>query len=290
MSHRIIRAYFIPALFAFLALSGLLAAQDPSPQEILKIVEQKRWQDLPASIICPADNSEMLLVPGGEFLMGVPADSPHAGKIADSSPEHMVRLDPYYIDRHEITNEQYARYLAATGAKPSSFAGEARLNGPRQPVVGVRYSDAESYAGWAKKRLPTEAEWEMAARGTDGRLYPWGSVFDPKRCNSYSNGRLEPENVGSYPLGASPYGLMDMAGNVAEWVYDAYSKDYYKESPIVNPRGPAERGNNFIVRGGDYKGEPHEITTFVRKPMNAVSAFRSIGFRCAVSAADLGAL
>ena len=280
MSHRIIRAYFIPALFAFLALSGLLAAQDPSPQEILKIVEQKRWQDLPASIICPADNSEMLLVPGGEFLMGVPADSPHAGKIADSSPEHMVRLDPYYIDRHEITNEQYARYLAATGAKPSSFAGEARLNGPRQPVVGVRYSDAESYAGWAKKRLPTEAEWEMAARGTDGRLYPWGSVFDPKRCNSYSNGRLEPENVGSYPLGASPYGLMDMAGNVWEWVNDWYGP--YDATDTINPTGPSGEQDYKVIRGNSWYNIDKDIRSAYRGRMKPSSGQNSnFGFRCA---------
>jgi hypothetical protein len=183
-----------------------------------------------------ADNgAEMVLVPAGEFWMG--SDDGND----DEKPRHRVDLDAYYIDRYEITNGLYQRFMEATNRPGPRYWSDSHLNGASQPVVGVNWYDAEAYCRWVGKRLPTEAEWEKAARGDDGRTYPWGEQWDSSRANSKESQRNKAAPVGSYPSGVSPYGAYDMAGNVWEWVADWYAKDYYERSPPAEPAGPGDR-------------------------------------------------
>jgi serine/threonine-protein kinase len=179
----------------------------------------------------------MVFVPEGEFVMGN-NDGPN-----DERPAHIVYLDAFWIDRTEVTNAMYAKcVIEKVCLNPGS---SVRLSSPEHPVIGMEWDDAQIYCAWAKARLPTEAEWEKAARGTDERLYPWGNETDSERY------RNEPDDypVGSFPSGVSPYGALDMTGGALEWVYDFYSTTYYQDSPFANPQGPTE-GNKHVLRGG----------------------------------------
>ena len=164
-------------------------------------------------------------------------------------PRHLVHLDGFYIDKYETTNALYKRFTEATGRSAPSAWTNNDFNGATQPVVGISWEDANAYCTWAGKRLPTEAEWEKAARGTDGRTYPWGDRRDASRANSSESKVGKTQPVGAYASGVSPYGAHDMAGNVWEWVGDRYAKDYYQRSPDRNPRGP-ESGERRVLRGG----------------------------------------
>jgi sulfatase modifying factor 1 len=256
-------------------------------QDLGEIVRNKRWEDLPTTIICPGDGSEMILIPAGEFPMGIPADSSLAEKLSDAVPEHLVYLDAFYIDKYEVTNEQYGKFVEATGSKTPLFYSDPNFNNPKQPVVGINYKDAVAYARWFGKRLPSEAEWEKAARGNDRRIYPWGNDFVQSSCNSYIDQLKSPATIGYYPEGASPYGVMDMAGNVSEWVYDGYGRDYYSKSPYKNPLGPTESSVARITRGGDYNSDMVNVTCVCRFQTGEFSAFPNIGMRCVVSVTEL---
>jgi len=274
-------------LFYFLVLFFLVGRNIFSQETIIDIIRSKKWEDLPNTINSPRDNSQMILIPKGEFTMGLPENLPLAKKLSDAIPEHKVYLDGYYIDKYEVTNEEYLKFVKSTNSKSPLFFSDQRYNHPKQPVVGISYDDAGAYAKWLGKRLPTEAEWEKAARGTDRRLYPWGANFIDSYCNSYDARHNFPQKVGTYPEGASPYGIMDMAGNIAEWVFDTYGRDYYSKSPYKNPRGPGDKSIARITRGGDYKSDPPNVTCVCRFKAGAYSAFPNIGFRCAISITDL---
>jgi formylglycine-generating enzyme required for sulfatase activity len=203
----------------------------------------------------------MVYVPAGEFLMGSTAGDIDAllaqcsdckrESFAEEQPQHTVFLDAFWIDRTEVTNAQYRECMEAGVCQEPDCWDDDHLNAPDQPVVCMTWADAQDYAAWVGGRLPTEAEWEKAARGTDGRIYPWGnSQPDCHKANFYGCAN-DPLPVGSHPDGASPYGALDMAGNVREWVADWYDADYYSQSPLRNPQGP-ESGAFRVLRGGGF--------------------------------------
>ncbi len=223
-----------------------------------------------------ARDTTMALIPAGEFVMGREG----AG---DYSPAHPVRLAAFRIDRYEVTNAEYAAYCKATGTSLPFFWGKDGFrcgpDFPDHPVVGVSWKDAGEYAKWRGKRLPTEAEWECAARGgiADAK-YVGGDLLDSTRVNFTKSGLKGAVAVGSYP--PNGYGLYDMAGNVQEWVADRYGADYYQTSPKENPGGPAT-GRLRVIRGGGWYTGPGCMGVDYRLALPANWVDFNVGFRCA---------
>lgn len=219
------------------------------------------------------DGAPMARVLKGDFTMGNNTGD------ADERPEHTVTLENYWIDLYEVTNEQYAGCV-----KEAKCRDNVKYDGftdPRQPVVGVSWLDAARYCEWAQKRLPTEAEWEKAARGDDGRDYPWGDELDCTRANYRECGRNSTMPVGSYPNGKSPYGAFDMAGNAAEWVVDWYDPNYYSaQDQKVNPKGP-DNGKYRVIRGGMWLRYAYQMESPDRAAQTPDTRNNSTGFRCA---------
>ncbi|MBI3989799.1 MAG: SUMF1/EgtB/PvdO family nonheme iron enzyme [candidate division NC10 bacterium] len=228
----------------------------------------------------PSGTSEMVLIPAGEFQIGSDANDSEA--LSNEKPRHKVYLDAYSIDKYEVTNALYKRFMEPTGRAAPAYWYDDKLNGPTQPVVGVSWHDADAYCKWAGKRLPTEAEWEKAARGTDGRKYPWGDQWDASRANTEALKVGKTVAVGSYPSGVSPYGVHDLAGNVWEWVQDWYDKEYYQQSPDRNPQGPSS-GQDKILRGGAlFYRVPARVRTADRRHDAPDARYTAhVGFRCA---------
>jgi len=188
--------------------------------------------------------AEMVYVPAGEFLRGSPAGKGDP----DEHPQRRVSLDAYWIDKRLVTVADYRKFCQATGRKmPVAPAWGWKED---HPVVNVTPLDAADYARWAGKRLSTEAEWEKAARGTEGGEYPWGNGWDAQKCANAQNSHST-KPVGSYPAGASPYGALDMAGNAWEWCADRYDERYYASAPARNPTGPTS-GTWWVIRGGAW--------------------------------------
>ena len=220
----------------------------------------------------------MALVPAGEFTMG-------STMADDEKPVHRVYLDAFSMDKYHVTVGQYAKYLEVTDKEaPPEWDIMNQPRHQKRPVVNVSWSDAASYCKWAGKRLPTEAEWEKAARGTDGRLYPWGNEA-PTRLHA-NFGKKEWANhmalvpVGMFEMGKSPYGVYDMAGNAWEWVNDWYDHDYYKKSPTKNPQGPTT-GKSKVVRGGNWLYVQEFLRSSFRFNADPSSRQFGYGFRCA---------
>ena len=219
------------------------------------------------------DGGEMVLVPAGEFWMGSDDWGPE-------KPKHRVYLDTFYIDKYEVTNALYKRFMDAAGRATPAYWSDSKFNGSSQPVVGVSWDDADAYCKWAGKRLPTEAEWEKAARGTDGREYPWGNQWESFRANSSESKPGKTTPVGSYPEGVSPYGAHDMAGNASEWVADWYAEDYYKTSPARNPQGPGS-GEYRGQHGGSWSDRLLGLRAACRSAAPPDTRDNFSGFRCA---------
>ena len=238
----------------------------------------------------------MVLVPAGEFTMGT--DDPNAP--SDQRPARKVNVDAFYIDKHEVTNAQFKEFILADGYhkkeywtktgwdfiqkdrfylnhpkkikyridRPLGFGNNVISIAPDHPVIGVSWYEATAYAKWAEKRLPTEAEWEKAARGTEARIYPWGNDFDFSKLNYFPNHKML-STVGSFPDGASPYGVLDMAGNVAEWCAD---NTHGKDTKAI--RGGGWNSIRLHLMGIHHEAKPHTHRSY------------SLGFRCAKSVKD----
>ncbi len=258
----------------------------------------------------PIDGVTLVCVPAGEFLMGAADDDALAQD--DEKPQHRVTLDAYWIDRTEVTNAHFAQCMAAGACRPEVYDTVAKTYTPYavhpdyqdHPAFLYEVDAAAAYCQWAARRLPTEAEWEKAARGTDGRRFPWGNEIDCSHATYYActaNTRQPDDQlngprcgysyfcravrVDTHPTGASPYGALNMAGNVWEWVADWYSPGYYAISPSKNPSGPAA-GEYRVRRGGGNKSFEPDLRVTARAGGSVSHFFDSqIGFRCAISAA-----
>jgi len=250
------------------------------------------------------DGAELAFVPSGEFTMGMDPD-PDPNKFwGAEAPAHRVSLDSYYIYRTEVTNAMYQACVVAKACpRPEANNSRTRENyfeNPEYsnyPVILVSWIGAVSYCQWAQARLPTEAEWEKAARGDDERFFPWGNGplagdlanFCDQTCpaslreDSLNDGYQDTAPVGNYPPGASPYGALDMAGNVWEWVSDYFSEGYYQVSPFENPLGPGS-GSRRVVRGGSWFNPGGGVRTVARASQRPNTALDTVGFRCVVDA------
>ena len=231
------------------------------------------------------DGREMVLIPAGSFILGDEIRGDF-----DEKPQRVIYLDAFYIDKYEVTNADYRRFTKMLKRREPMipvFEDDVNLlKGDDQPVVGVTWLDAKAYCQWAGNRLPTEAEWEKAARGEDGLIWPWGDEFNPKAVNGRgeADGYKYSAPVGSFELGRSPYGLYDMSGNVSEWVADWYDQFYYKEAPFKNPKGPEDPGIIQVLsyRGGSYTNTAHDLRASKRFGGAHLERGESnVGFRCA---------
>jgi formylglycine-generating enzyme required for sulfatase activity len=286
----------------------------PGGKDVETEIELLRWLVIwgNEARLAEALDGSAIHIPAGEFTMGS-----ETGR-DDEHPQRKVFLDAFQIDRYEITNVQYQRFLKATGHEPPPYwsGNEYPLGQADYPVVGMSWPDAEAYCGWAGKRLPTEAEWEKACRGDDSRIYPWGDTWAPNRANidisagafhaasqtepgsdpwdvawvllRASPGRRGPQPIGSYPDGASPYGIMDLAGNASEWVADWYNWNGYWEWPTRNPVGTQPpwnrslRGSAWYDPNGSLEWVQQQSRCSARNSSHETRDPRT-GFRCARS-------
>lgn len=302
-------------IFSIFALVNLLTAC--SPKGVAPILVSTSLPDVPGPGECtkigqrwvsPLDGATLVCVPAGEFLMGAGKDDVLAQE--NEKPQHEVYLNAYWIDRTEVTNINFGKCLAAGACHPKVY--ETTATGYIPYAIHPDYRDypaflyesepAAEYCQWAGRRLPTEAEWEKAARGVDARLYPWGNQLDcahanyfvcepaaskatpdptGPRCGYSSSCRTTP--VDAYQAGVSPYGALNMAGNVWEWVADWYKVDYYAASPANDPGGPGT-GVYRVIRGGGAKSVSQDLRVTARaigEPQHYLDG--QIGFRCAAS-------
>ena len=299
------------------ATNTLQAALAPTLTPTMMQIETRKAQD----------DADMIFISAGEFLMGSSEnDENRISKICpncdplgqlDQFPQRKIYLDSYWIDQTEITNEQFARFVTDTGHKtnaevvggsyvyPPSGGGDEYVDaadwqhpfGPgsnitgrnMNPVVQVSWEDANAYCNWAGMRLPTEAEWERAARGDNGGLFPWGDNLPNTNLLNFDHQYLGPMDVGGFPQGQSPFGLMDMAGNVWEWVSDFYQEYYYEIMSDQNPQGPTS-GEGHTMRGGSWatvsKDYMDLVTTTFRLWNKPNIRSNVIGFRCAMDGND----
>ena len=214
---------------------------------------------------------DMVLFPGGSFLMGNNA-------VREEAPEEEVRVAPFWMDKAPVTVGQFANYLKDTAATPPKFWGDADVGGDDQPVVGVSWHEALAYANWAGKTLPTETEWEFAARGQENRRYPWGNYPpDRNRCN-FDNNLGMPTFTMMHEEGATPEGLLDMAGNVYEWTMDPYAPyQYFRRDPKA-----AEKAPKRTARGGSWESKAEELTSTYRRGFFPDTQLKTLGFRCVI--------
>ncbi len=259
-----------------------------TPEEVEALLTPVQWAEI----------NSMIAIPAGSFIMGT--DSERAND--QNRPQHSVTLPAYQIDKYPVSNAQYARFVVATGHRPPENWTEGKLPKGRElhPVTMVSWHDAQRYAQWAGKRLPSEAEWEKAARGADGRRWPWGDTMDASRLNTYYNVGATTE-VTRYPQGVSPYGVMDMAGNVSQWTADdllpyegssAAAELFQAKKGIATSTGDRSlkvvdlllTGERYkVMRGGSWKSDPFSTSSYHRNYSLPNYASDFFGFRCAQS-------
>lgn len=268
-------------------MAGVLCPGTAEPQPM------KGGQAVPSEASRGRDGAPMVLVPAGPFTMGSDDGLPN------ERPAHIVTLDAYYIDQYEVTLSRYRKFLeAGKQESPPTWDDEAATAVGDRPAIGMGWESAAAYCQWAGKRLPTEAEWEKAARGTDGRRYPWGNMQPFVDMANYNRGMWVSEAItlvavtsglegmsvrhGLKEGGRSPFGVSHMAGNAAEWVADWYARDYYQKSPEQNPSGPAA-GDKRVIRGGSWADLPAALRVTARLSAEPDFEDRTIGFRCAMN-------
>jgi len=276
-------------------VTGAVWALDVADMTIEWTPEGKR---LAAERIKLPSHDEMVLVPAGPFLMGSDKKVDPKAYLTEM-PQHTVHLDAYEIDKHEVTTVQFLKFVLATARAPlidwRYDGGNFQDTMVNHPVMHVSWQEATDYCTWAGKRLPTEAEWEKAARGEDGRIYPWGDQPAGLSRANFGRGGLSgpvrdrPERLMLYPPiisvdkyenALSPYGAHQMAGNVAEWVADWYDKEYYKTAPDKNPKGP-EKGTQRAFRGGGWIDSTPSVRVAQRNGTEPTTKMNWLGFRCA---------
>jgi gamma-glutamyl hercynylcysteine S-oxide synthase len=247
---------------------------------------------------------DMVLINAGGFTRGV--DNTNGDNFSDEAPAKMIYLSSYYLDKYEVSNAKYTEFIIATDHPAPAYWDHRKLNQRNQPVTGVNWFDANTYCHWANKRLPSEAEWEKAARGPAGSIYPWGNKLEYSKANfakGKSGHKYITDSVDAHADGASYYGVYNMAGNVFEWVQDWYSSNYYSTNETRNPIGPKSQSKKNIetisaktepdlkkkvIRGGSWFAPAQSITTthrFWNNPINN-SYGVGLGFRCAQSLAN----
>jgi len=279
---------YVVLSLAIIAASALSIAAGPPPSST-------NGPAVSGETIKGKDGAPMILIPGGSFNMGSNDGLPN------ERPEHTVMLDAYYIDQYEVTAGRYQQFVESVQRNlPPTWDDEAAQTLSNLPAVGMTWTDAAAYCKWAGRRLPAEAEWEKAARGTDGRRYPWGHMQPFVDIANYNRGvwvsdaiTLVPVNSGLEGMsvrhglkegGKSPYGLFHMAGNAAEWVADWYDREYYLKSSEKNPTGPPQ-GEKRVLRGGSWADLPSALRVTARFSAEPDFEDRSIGFRCAMTPA-----
>jgi len=299
-----------------LSLQVLEAAPTATPTPVPALGPSPDVTEAGRVWVSPVDKAEMVYISADEFIMGS-SDTEVDSALAlcnkgygsgckrflfeNEQPQRKVYLDAFYIDKTEVTNAQYRKCVEVKACNaPSDTTYYDNTDYAQHPVVYVNWYQAKAYCEWAGKRLPTEAEWEKTARGMDGREYPWGDEFDGSRLNfcdkscllewrntDVDDGYEYTAPVGSYPAGASPYGVLDMAGNVLEWVADWYDSSYYSQAPARNPPGP-NSGTYKVLRGGSW----FNTTEFTRCAFRRWGLpdydgwFAIIGFRCSRSSSS----
>ena len=257
---------------ALAALPPLLDRTEPTPIP---------GQTLTASndtVITDAKGVTMRLVPAGTFTMGGDA-------FKDEQPIHQVILPNYYMDIYEVTNVLYKACVdAGSCTLPENTDRYNNAGYANHPVVYVDWTQAKTYCEWRAARLPSEAEWEKAARSTDGRVYPWGNNTPDKTLLNYNSNEGDTTEVGTYPIGKSPYGMYDMAGNVWEWVADWHDETYYGTlgENAFDPQGP-ENGTYRVQRGGGWYDGDNDVRSAYRGGNEPVNRYDNFGFRCALS-------
>ncbi|MBK9780388.1 MAG: SUMF1/EgtB/PvdO family nonheme iron enzyme [Anaerolineales bacterium] len=261
---------FIPSSFTAIITSEPTATRTQTPEPL-----PTQITDLKGIVLN--------LVPAGEFTMGSDKD--------DESPIHQVYLDAFYMDIYEVTNAKYQECVVVGVCTPpqqtssythSNYYGKSLYD--NFPVINVDWNQANNYCAWRGASLPTEAQWEKAARGTDGRTYPWGEGISCTIANFWDGNYCvgDTTEVGSYEDGKSPYGIYDMAGNVYEWVADWYDLNYYVDSPSSNPLGPTS-GQYRMLRGGAFNGSDIYLRASDRSRLHPINAGSNYGFRCVMS-------
>jgi formylglycine-generating enzyme required for sulfatase activity len=291
------RPAIILSVLFFLALALFTLYKIPSPISDVLRTQVRKVRAVVASYnfgasmpvtpietrLSSADGMTQVLVPAGDFRMGTDEKG-----VQKNRPAHLVSLSAFWIDQTEVSNAMYALCVEA-GECPLPGAGQNPYYGNSKyedyPVVYVTWSEADAYCRWAGRRLPTDAEWEKAARGTDGRIYPWGNDPPDMSLANYDLNIGGALPVDRYPLGASPYGALNMAGNVREWVSDWFHEFYYLVAPQNDPQGPPETGRKSL-RGGSYLDDANEMRVFNRFDHEPNSPGENRGFRCAVVMTD----
>jgi formylglycine-generating enzyme len=274
--------------FAALPIMGILRGTVMTPYEEAPQVEEVSTPDPESATNEEPVNDNMVTIPAGPFVRGTMSGG------FDEQPQRTIYLDTFSIDRFEVTNHHYQQFVLTTGHRksgpPSRYAKSiSKMRGTNQPAVYVSWDDANEYCRWKGKRLPTEAEWEKAMRGSDGRLWPWGNQEKPDGANwaRVQDGYDVSARVGTFQTDKSPYGVMDGAGNVMEWVADWYQEAYYKESPDKDPPSP-EFGTYRVMRGGGYTTTGSDVRITSRSKMVPDFRDETIGFRCAISGSFAG--